>query len=257
MALACARPGAMLHLSARHAGPLEEIAAECEALGAEVELRTLDVRDRAGMEDWIEGAGQLDFVLANAGRAVGSPLIGPETEVDVREIFETNVTGVMNTVLPAMAAMRRQAPRDGVRGRIAAMASTAGFVAAPGGAAYCASKAAVDMWMVGQAHVAWRQGVRLTSICPGYVKTRMTAMNEFAMPGLMEPAEAALRILRAVESGRVRVVFPWWMGVAARIGALLPAGSVGWLLGRSVVVPHLGAPGLAECDENMILGDPA
>ncbi len=237
VAVACARPGTTLHLCAREAGPLEAVHRECAGLGAEVRSVELDVCDRAGMEAWIGGVGRLDFVLANAGVAAGNPRVGPEMEDDVRAIFETNVTGMLNTVLPAMAVMRGQTPVSGTRGRIAALASTAGFVPVPGAAAYCASKSAVDAWIVGQAHVARRQGVRLTSVCPGYVRTRMTAGNDFPMPGLMEPEEAARRILVAVARGRVRVVFPWWMGFAARLGAMLPAGSVGRMLGAACVVP--------------------
>lgn len=237
VALACARPGAILHLSARGRDALLATAEACERKGARVHPRALDVRERDAMRHWIGRAGRLDFVLANAGVAAGNPLTGPETEDDVRAIFETNLTGMLNTVLPALEVMRGQPMASGSRGRIAAMASVAGFVAVPGAAAYCASKAAVDAWIVGQAHVARRQGVHLTSICPGYVRTRMTAGNGFPMPGLMEPEEAARRILRAVARGRVRSAFPWWMGINGRIGSLLPAGSMGALLGRASVVP--------------------
>ena len=239
VAIACARPGALLHLCAREPAALEQTASTCEERGARVQTRVLDVCNRIGMQEWIGGVGRLDFVLANAGVAAGNPMVGPETEIDVRAIFETNLFGMLNTVLPAIAVMHRQTMTRGRRGRIAALASTAGFVAVPAAAAYCASKSAVDAWIVGQAHVARRQGVGLTSVCPGYVRTRMTAGNDFLMPGLMEPDEAAYRILRAVSRGRVRVVFPWWMGIAARLGALLPAGSMGRLLGGSCVVPEV------------------
>ncbi len=54
---------------------------------------------------------------------------------------------MLNTVLPALAAMRRQSPgADRVRARIAVVGSVAGFVPTPGAPAYCASKAAVDLW---------------------------------------------------------------------------------------------------------------
>ncbi len=248
VAVACARPGSTLHLCAREPSALEDTRLACVRRGAQVQTRVLDVCDRDGMQEWIGRAGRLDFVLANAGVAAGNPMVGPETDIDVRAIFETNLLGMLNTVLPAIAVMRLQAPVDGRRGRIAALASTAGFVAVPAAAAYCASKSAVDAWIVGQAHVARRQGVQLTSICPGYVRTRMTARNDFPMPGLMEPEEAARRIMRAVESGRVRVVFPWWMGIAARLGALLPAGTMGRLLGGSCVVPELSLPAVAGRD---------
>ena len=66
------------------------------------------------------------------------------------------------------------------------------------------------------------QGIALTSVCPGYIRTGMTAGNSFPMPGLMDAERAARIILRGVAVGRVRVAFPWWMAAAARFADLLP-----------------------------------
>jgi short-subunit dehydrogenase len=70
--------------------------------------------------------------------------------------------------------------------------------------------------------MARRQGVLMTSICPGYVRTAMTARNRFPMPGLMGAERAAGIILRGLARGARRIMFPWWMGLAARIVGLLP-----------------------------------
>jgi short-subunit dehydrogenase len=59
-------------------------------------------------------------------------------------------------------------------------------------------------------------------VCPGFIRTAMTARNPFPMPGLMDAERAAAIILRGLARGRERVVFPWWMGLLARIGGLLP-----------------------------------
>jgi len=175
------------------------------------------------MAAWVAGAGYLDLVVANAGISAGTGNGRPESEAQARAIFEVNLGGVLNTVLPALAAMEKQPEGvDGWRGRIAVVASVAAFVPAPGAPAYCASKAAVDAWTVGTAAVARRQGVLMTSICPGYVRTAMTARNRFPMPGLMGAERAAGIILRGLGRGARRIVFPWWMGLAARVVGLLP-----------------------------------
>ena len=141
----------------------------------------------------------------------------------MRAIFAVNLDGVLNTALPALDAMTEQQPDAlGVRGRIAVVASIAAFVAAPGAPSYCAAKAAADYWTVATAATARRRGILLTSVCPGYVRTAMTAKNPFPMPGLMDADRAAGIILRGVAAGRRRVVFPWWMGLAARLVGLLP-----------------------------------
>ena len=223
LALALAAPGTTLHLSGRDAVRLDAVAAACRARGARAETRLVDVRDAAGMADWIAGAGRLDLVVANAGVSAGTGDEAPETAEQVRAIFATNLDGTLNTVLPAMELLRAQPPgTDGLRGRIAVIASIAAFIAAPGAPSYCASKAAVDRWTVATAPQARRLGIALTSVCPGYIRTAMTARNRFVMPGLMDADRAAGIMLRGVAAGRVRVAFPWWMALASRTAGLLP-----------------------------------
>jgi NAD(P)-dependent dehydrogenase (short-subunit alcohol dehydrogenase family) len=185
------------------------------------------------MASWISVAGRLDVVIANAGISAGTGGGVPETPAQTRLLVETNLLGVLNTVEPALAAMRAQAPGpDGLRGRIAVISSIAAFVPAPGAPTYCATKSAVDAWTVATAAVAARDGVALTSVCPGYIRTPMTAGNRFPMPGLMDADRAAAITLRAVARGRRRVVFPWWLGLAARLVGALPPRLSTALLGR-------------------------
>ncbi len=223
LAVALAAPGVTLHLSGRNAARLEAVAQTCRGRGGVVTTTALDVRNADAMAAWISGAGHLDLVVANAGISGRSREGGAESWDQTRALFETNLGGVLNTVLPAMVVMVEQLPgAGGVRGRIAVIASIAAFMAAPDSAAYCASKAAVDSWIVASAPEARQRGIVLTSICPGFIRTAMTAGYRFPMPGLMDADRAAHIILRGVAAGRVRVVFPWWMGLAARIAGLLP-----------------------------------
>jgi len=161
----------------------------------------------------------------------GVPLQG---EAQVRAIFATNLEGVLNTALPALDLMRAQpVAQDGWRGHIAVVASVAAAIPAPGAPAYCASKAAADAWTVATAHIATRQGVHMISICPGYIRTPMTAANRFPMPGIMESGRAALLILRGIARAKRRLAFPWWLWALARGLNLLPARAVGRMLGRA------------------------
>jgi len=223
LALELAGPGVTLHLAGRDAARLEATAVACRARAAEARTAVLDVRDVGAMAAWIAGAGPLDLVVANAGVSAGAGGNLVEPAAQIRAILATNVDGMLNTVLPALAVMAGQ-PRgaDGVAGRIAVVASIAGLVAVPGSAAYCAAKAAADAWTVATAPAARAQGVVLTSVCPGYIRTAMTEGNRFAMPGLMDADRAARIILRGIAAGRVRVAFPWWMAAAARFADLLP-----------------------------------
>ena len=226
-----AAPGVTLHLSGRDAARLAHVAGVCRDRGATVHERILDVCDAAAMAAWIAGAGPLDLVVANAGIAAGSDIATLEDPANVRAVLATNLDGALNTVLPALEVMRGQPPgRDGWRGHIAVVSSIAAFVATPGAATYCASKAALDTWAVATAHTARGAGIQLCSVCPGYIRTAMTARNRFAMPGLMDADRAARIILRGIESGRTRIVFPWWMGLLARFAGLLPPRLLGTLM---------------------------
>jgi NAD(P)-dependent dehydrogenase (short-subunit alcohol dehydrogenase family) len=170
----------------------------------------------------VRGAGRLDLVIANAGVSGGT---GGATEPadQVQRIFATNVGGVLNTALPAIAAMAGQAPGpEGLRGRIAVVASIAAFVAAPGAPAYCASKAAVQRWAEALDGTERARGIRLHAVCPGYVRTPMTARNAFPMPFLMDAEDAARRSLSGIARGRVRVVYPLPLYFVARLVGALP-----------------------------------
>ncbi|WP_043358713.1 SDR family oxidoreductase [Belnapia sp. F-4-1] len=224
LALACAGEGRVLHLGGRDAGRLEVLAEACRAAGTTATPRVVDVRDADAMAGWIAGAGRLDLVLANAGISAGTGGAVEPASV-ARSVFETNVTGVLNTALPAIEAMAAQPPGpDGVRGRVAVVASVAAFVAAPGAPAYCASKAAVQRWAEALDASERRRGIRLHAVCPGYIRTPMTARNAFPMPFLMEPEEAAQRTLAGIAAGRTRIAYPWPLYLAARLAGGLPPG---------------------------------
>jgi short-subunit dehydrogenase len=222
LALACARPGATLQLAARSAERLAGVAAACRAAGAEVTETLLDVRDAAAAGEWIAAMPGLDLLIANAGVSGGTGG-GSEPAAQIRAIFDTNVTGVLNTALPAMAAMAAQPPGpDGLRGRIAVIASVAAFVAAPGAAAYCASKAAVQRWAEATDATERHRGIRLHAVCPGYIRTPLTAVNDFPMPLMMEPEEAARRSLAGIAAGHTRIAYPWPTYAMARLAGALP-----------------------------------
>ena len=224
LALESAAPGVVLHLSARDASRLAGTVAACEARGASVHPVGLDVRDQAGMAGWIAGLGRLDLVIANAGIGAGTG-DGFEDPQTARDVFDTNVTGVLNTALPAITSMAAQAPHaDGLRGRVAVIASLAAFVAGPTAPAYCASKAAVQRWAEARDATERKRGIRLHAICPGFIRTAITDRNAFPMPGLMEPAQAARLTLAGIRAGRLRVVYPWPVYAMSRVtGALPPA----------------------------------
>jgi len=205
LARAYAAPGITLFLGGRHEDRLSATAAACRAAGAEALARGGDVMDDDAMAAWVRSCDEhrpLDLVIANAGISAGTGG-GGETAEQARRIFAVNVDGVLNTVLPAVNLMRARRS-----GQIALMSSLAAFRGFPGAPAYCASKAAVRIW--GEALRGWlaHDGVRLSVICPGFIKTPMSESNPYPMPFLMKPDRAAEVIVRGLARNRGRIAFP-------------------------------------------------
>jgi short-subunit dehydrogenase len=221
LARAYAGKGLLLALGGRDAGRLEAIAGHCRLAGAEVVSGTIDVTDRRAMADWIaavEALAPLGLVIANAGISGG----GGEARADMdqtRRMFSVNVEGMLNTVEPALAPMLARR-----RGQIALMSSLAGFRGMPSAPAYCASKAAVRIYGEALRARLRGSGVSVSVVCPGFVRTPLTARNPFPMPQLMEPERAAARIRAGLERKRPQIAFPWPSFLAVRLLAALPAG---------------------------------
>ncbi len=219
LADAYAAPGRTLALSGRNAERLEATAARCREAAARTLAARLDVTDSGALAAWIDEvdrASPLELVIANAGVSGGTG--GGEGETQARRIFAVNVDGVLNTVLPALARMQARG-----RGQIALMSSLAAFRGFPGAPAYCASKALVKTWGEALRGTLRRDGLEVSVICPGFVRTPMTDDNPYPMPLLMEPARAAALIKRGLARNRARIAFPWplYLLVAA-FGALPP-----------------------------------
>ena len=237
LALAYAGPGVELALGGRNRDRLEEIAAQCRERGAGVELRVVDVTDAAAMGAWIleaDEAAPLDLVIANAGISGGG--VG---EVADRRMFAVNLAGVLNTVLPAIPAMQSRG-----RGQIAIMSSLAGFRGFPDTPAYSATKAAVKSWGEGLRGSLRGDGIGVSVICPGFIRTPMTDANPYPMPFLMSAERAAAIVRRRLARNHGRIAFPWPMyAIMWLIGALPPA------LSEGVFRRHGDKPPLKEEDQ--------
>lgn len=240
LAMAYAEPGRRLALSGRDPVRLATIAERCREAGAAVTTRQVDVTDRDAMESWIEDIAateRLDLVIANAGISGGPGDTKEEGADQVRRIFAVNVGGVMNTVLPAIPVMYRQAPvivagTPPWRGQIAIVSSIAGLRGFPGAPAYTASKAAVKAWGEGLRPALARDQIAVSVVLPGFIRTPMTAGNPFPMPFLMDAEPAAQLIKRRLTRNPARIAFPFPLYAMARIVAALPPRWIDPLLTR-------------------------
>lgn len=212
-----ARPGRLLTLLGRDAPRLETVAAGC---AGDVAAESVEVRDAPAMARAIERAGAMapiDLLIANAGISGGDPAT----------LMAVNVQGIVNTVEPALAPMRARGA-----GQIAIMSSLAGFRGLPNAPAYCASKAAVRVYGEGLRGRLAKDGIGVSVVCPGFIRTPLTAANPFPMPFLMEPTAAAERIVRGLARNRARIAFPHRLYALVLLTSLLPAAVVDGLFSR-------------------------
>jgi NADP-dependent 3-hydroxy acid dehydrogenase YdfG len=204
--------GAEVILSARNP---EGLAKASETLGG-VATQTLDVADAASVAKAVEQIGQVDGVVFLAG--VYWPMKAQVIDAGQLEAMcNTNFTGcarVVAAVLPAMVARGS--------GHLVLTGSLSGFRGLPGAIGYAASKAGV-MALAECLYADLRgSGVKVQLANPGFIATRLTAKNDFAMPFLMQPEEAAAHMIRLMQSPRFKASFPTLFSWLFRLGNLLP-----------------------------------
>jgi short-subunit dehydrogenase len=231
-ALACqlARAGARVGLVARRRGELEELAQVIRAAGGTALVAPADVTDRGQVDAAVAavraGLGPIDLMTACAG--VGMPtLLDPVNVGDIETMLRVNVLGVVYAFAAVLPEMLRRGS-----GRLAAVSSLAGYIGLPGESAYCASKAAVNVYLAGLRAQLRGRGVSVTTLCPGFVATPMTAANDFAMPALLSAEAASRRILQAILRRRAVYNFPRRTTALTRLLALLPEWAIARLMAR-------------------------
>jgi short-subunit dehydrogenase len=221
LALHFAQSGNFLGLTGRDRGRLEAAAARCRARGAEVTTACLDVGDREAMRNWLvcyDSLHPVDLLFANAGITGGvRPDEMLEDGSESYRLFGTNALGVLNTIhplLPRMVARKR--------GQIAIMSSLAGLTPLPDAPSYAASKAAVLNYGLSLRTAVHTSGVKVNVICPGHVRTPMTAREVGWKPFEMPVERAVELIVHGLACDKAVIAFPFVMVWLTRIGAVLP-----------------------------------
>jgi short-subunit dehydrogenase len=213
--------GYRLALVARRTAEIEAWAATRQLDASRYRIYGADVAQTDSIvtagEACIAEQGLPDVVIANAGISVGVDTVEREDIEVMARTFATNNVGLMATFHPFAAAMRQRGS-----GRLVGIASVAAIRGLPGHGAYCASKAGVVAYCESLRGELHKSGVKVVTICPGYIDTPLTRGNRYGMPFLMQPEDFAAQALRTIEAGASYRVIPWPMGVVAKLMRMVP-----------------------------------
>ncbi len=207
------RAGAEVILSARSEDKLADLVA---ALPGKASYQTMDVADNESVKAAVAAVGTVDGVVYLAG--VYWPFGAKEWDADqavaMADINFTGLMRVMGQVVPAMVA------RDA--GHIVITSSLTGFRGLPGSIGYTASKAGTMSLAESMYADLRKTGVQVQVVNPGFIKTQLTAKNDFKMPFLMEADEAAGEVFEHMNTESFKKSFPWLFSLLFRGSQFLP-----------------------------------
>jgi short-subunit dehydrogenase len=206
--------GARVAISARRADQLKHVA------GDRMSAVPLDVTDRIAVDAAAkEVAGLIgapDLVVFSAGVWEQLDAAAWDRDLFARHI-EVNLLGLNNVIGAALPPMIERG-----HGGFVGVSSVAGYRGLAGAEAYGATKAAQINLLEALRIAVAGLGVDVVTVCPGFVRTELTAGNSFPMPFIIEADQAARSICDGLEQGRAEIVFPLPMAVLMKVARLLP-----------------------------------
>jgi len=221
LAYAYAGRGATIGLAARREELLNKVAQKSNELGGAAHVFQVDTKDqlacKSAAEEFMTQAGGIDMVIANAGIGGHDDLMSGDATV-INNIIETNVIGVTNTLMPFIPAMKEQ--KSGVLVNVSSIASFL-RIAYHGG--YAGTKVNIRLMADSWRLTLSRYNIQVTTICPGFIKTPMTAELK-GMPFLLPVETAVEKIVSAIDRGKKTFVFPWQMKIMIPLLRVMPDG---------------------------------
>lgn len=223
--------GARLAISARRSDDLRALA-DGHARGNAIIVKPLDVTERGAIEraagELLAGWGSIDVLIYNAGAWSAVDIAHFDVDAFERQIA-VNYIGMVRAIGAVLPSMIERCG-----GEIAGVASLSAYGGLPRAEAYGSTKAAVNYLLQALRLDARKHGIGVTTINPGFVKTALTAHNDFPMPFLMEPAAAAKTIVDGLLAGRDEIHFPLRLSLPLKVITALPRPLYEWLAGRTV-----------------------
>ncbi len=218
LAVALAQRRNTVIISGRNRERLEATRSECpeQMMCLPFDVASRDATENAARKIRAELEG-LDIAILNAGTCEYVDVRKLDVEL-IRRVTEINYLGFVYGVGAALPLLR-----DGNEPYLVGMSSTVAYTGLPTAEAYGSTKAAIRHFLQALRVDLLREGIDVSIICPGFVKTPLTDLNEFPMPMRITSEEAAKRIIRGMQRRSHEIRFPTLFANALRLLAILPS----------------------------------
>lgn len=205
--------GASLVLTARNQDALNTLS---DSLGGLHSVLAFDVADKNFFADAFTKINRVDSVLYLAA-AYTPGMIEDMNIEDIQKTISVNLDGAFTLLAHIIPHFKKQG-----FGQIALCGSVAGYVGLPGGQPYSATKAAIINLAESLRAEMADTNIDVRLINPGFVKTPLTDKNDFPMPMMIEPEEAAREIADGLAGKKFEIHFPKKFTIVMKMIRLLP-----------------------------------
>jgi Short-chain dehydrogenases of various substrate specificities len=212
--------GNSLAVLARRKERLDRLTEEVKGLPGKLFVYQCDVTDKKRVNEVIteiiKEMGGIDITVLNSG--IGRPEgVKKFNAENAYTVFNTNVLGIVNCIEALLPIFLEQ--RNGVIAGVSSLADNRGYSMS---GFYCGSKAAVTMILESLSAELKMHGIKVITIKPGFVRSEMTARNDFKMPFLMDPEKAADIIVKGLKKEKRIIQFPLITVIGSKFIGLLP-----------------------------------
>ncbi|QOP44394.1 SDR family NAD(P)-dependent oxidoreductase [Sulfurimonas sediminis] len=206
-----------LFLLARREERLQKLQKELLSTCKAVNIFAVDVTDFSLLQEKIEEIGVVDLVILNAGISLGHAQNIP-TIAAFENLYKVNVLAnhaILEVLLPKLQAKKS--------GHIVFISSLSSLFTLPSAKVYASSKRALNAYAEGIRYKYTQDGLHVSILLPGFIKSELTDKNDFTMPLLLETKEGVRRMKKAIDKRKKFYAFPFRFYLIIQLMNLLPS----------------------------------
>jgi len=205
------------YLLARREEKLQDLKNELQNRCQNITLIIVDVRDFEALQQKLHELQSFDMVILNAGISLGHTHTNIPTIAEFKNLYDVNVLSqhaVLEVVLPKMQEQKS--------GKIVFISSLSSLFTMPSAKVYASSKRALNAYAEGIRYKYKKDGIKVITILPGFIKSELTDKNDFTMPFLLDTDKGVQMMKRAIDKGKEFYAFPLRFYLIIRLLNLLP-----------------------------------